>query len=72
MVDVVNVTRGAGGDYDLFVDDDGNGYVIYSAFYGMSIELLTRDFLYSTGITAVAAANGRCVSVRGGRCWSLS
>ena len=58
MVDVVNVTRGAGGDYALFVDDDGSGYVVYSADYVMTLELLTPDFLHSTGITANVNANG--------------
>jgi beta-xylosidase len=52
VVDVVNVTRGAGGDYDLFVDDDGQGYVVYSAAYFMSLEQLTPDFLSSTGKVA--------------------
>jgi len=46
----VNVSRGQqGGDFDLFVDADGTGYVVYSQNYVISVEQLTPDFLYSTG-----------------------
>lgn len=50
----VNITRLAGGagDFDIFVDDDGSGYLIYSAAFWMSIEKLTPDFLHSTGLNA--------------------
>lgn len=41
--------QGGAGDYTLFVDDDGTGYLVYSAQYYMSIEQLTPDFLWSTG-----------------------
>ena len=37
------------GDFDILVDDDGTGYMIYSQNYYMSIEQLTPDFYYSTG-----------------------
>lgn len=37
------------GDFDILVDDDGTGYMIYSQHYSMSIERLTPDFYYSTG-----------------------
>ena len=46
---LVNVTRGNSGDFDLFVDDDGTGYIVYSAYWIVSIEQLTPDFLHSTG-----------------------
>jgi len=52
-----NITREPAGDYDLFVDDDGTGYVIYSANYYMSIEKLTPDFVYSTGEQAICGPN---------------
>jgi hypothetical protein len=57
---LVNITRGPGaGDYDLFVDAaDGTGYLIYSAHYWMSIEVLTPDFLYSTGKNASCGPGG--------------
>lgn len=57
-VDVVNLTRSASGDFALFVDEDGSGYVVYSADFVMTLELLTPDFLHSTGITANANVNG--------------
>jgi hypothetical protein len=37
------------GDFDIFIDDDGTGYIVYSQNYYMSIEQLTPDFYYSTG-----------------------
>jgi hypothetical protein len=56
QVNIVNLTRNNAtshaGDYHLFVDDDGTGYVIYSANFWMSIEKLTPDFLASTGVTS--------------------
>ncbi len=61
----LNVTQGAGGkfyllfcsisllnfpgDFDILVDDDGTGYIVYSANYYMRVEQLTPDFYYSTG-----------------------
>ncbi|CAF0743942.1 unnamed protein product [Adineta steineri] len=46
----LNVSRGgSGGDFDVFVDDDGTGYIVYSQNYYMSIEQLTPDYYYSTG-----------------------
>jgi len=48
QVDAVNVTRKKGGDFHLFVDDDGTGYVIYSWDYWINIDQLTPDFLHST------------------------
>jgi len=59
-VNAVNVTRGdgGGGDFDLFVDDDGAGYVVYSSLYWMSVEKLTPDFLYSTGQNASCGPKG--------------
>lgn len=59
QVDVMNTTRAGGGDYDVFVDDDGQCYILYSAGHVISIEKLTPDCLASTGETAqVIAANG--------------
>ena len=40
---------GSMGDFDVFVDSDGAGYIVYS-FGPMSIEALTTDFLNGTGI----------------------
>ncbi len=37
------------GDFDIFVDDDGSGYIVYAAYRYMHIEQLTPDFYYSTG-----------------------
>jgi len=54
----INVTREHGGDYALFVDDDGTGYLVYSADYWMGIEKLTPDFLHSTGQVAICNPNG--------------
>ncbi|CAF1281689.1 unnamed protein product [Rotaria magnacalcarata] len=45
----LNVSRGGGGDFDILVDDDGTGYIVYSQNYYMSVEQLTPDFYYSTG-----------------------
>ena len=38
------------GDYDVFVDRDGTGYIIYSANHLMYLEQLNPDYLSSTGI----------------------
>ncbi|CAF4037472.1 unnamed protein product [Rotaria sp. Silwood2] len=37
------------GDFDILVNDDGTGYIVYSQNYYMSVEQLTPDFYYSTG-----------------------
>lgn len=43
--------NGSQGDFDVFVDTTGTGYIVYS--YGpMSIEQLSPDFLSSAGINA--------------------
>ena len=47
-LDAVSFTARSG-DFDVFVDDDGTGYIVYSQNYYMSIEQLTPDFYYSTG-----------------------
>ena len=39
--------QGGCGDFDVFVDDDGQAYIIYGCNFYMSIERLTRDFYYS-------------------------
>jgi hypothetical protein len=40
------------GDFDVFVDKDGTGYMIYGDFHLNFIEKLTPDFLHGTGIGA--------------------
>lgn len=57
----VNVTRlhGGAGDFTLFADDDGTGYLIYSAAYYISIEQLTPDYIYSTGRNATCNPGGK-------------
>eukprot|EP01113_Clastostelium_recurvatum_P021767 TRINITY_DN2582_c0_g1_i6.p1 TRINITY_DN2582_c0_g1~~TRINITY_DN2582_c0_g1_i6.p1 ORF type:complete len:391 (-),score=89.02 TRINITY_DN2582_c0_g1_i6:82-1254(-) len=49
MNPALNVTRGGGGDFDVLVNDDGKGYIIYSQNYKMSIEELTPDYYHSAG-----------------------
>eukprot|EP00039_Didymoeca_costata_P030244 m.28605 g.28605 ORF g.28605 m.28605 type:complete len:471 (-) comp8015_c0_seq2:119-1531(-) len=44
--------QGGAGDFDVVVDKNGAGYIIYSAQFYMGIEKLTDDFLYSTGANA--------------------
>ena len=44
-----------GGDFDIFVDDDGAGYLIYTAVAGdhtMQVERLTDDYLQSTNVSS--------------------
>lgn len=62
----VNVTRlkGGAGDFTLFVDYDAArgrhvGYLMYGAAFKMSIEELTEDFVYSTGIQAKCTPDGQ-------------
>ncbi|KAH3756615.1 glycosyl family 43 [Pelomyxa schiedti] len=51
--EAVNTTRASqSGDFALFVDLDGTGYVTYSWDYVISIEQLTPDFIYTTGKTS--------------------
>jgi hypothetical protein len=49
----VNLTRVLAtnncGDFDLWVDDDGAGWVIYTCGHVMGVEALTGDLLASTG-----------------------
>ncbi|KAL0483063.1 hypothetical protein AKO1_014963 [Acrasis kona] len=45
----VNNTQQPAGDFTLFADEDGSGYAIISANYKIGIELLTPDYLASTG-----------------------
>ena len=43
------------GDENIFVDDDGTGYIIYTSLaegHSMSIERLTPDFLNSTLVSS--------------------
>eukprot|EP01060_Flectonema_neradi_P023533 TRINITY_DN317_c0_g1_i2.p1 TRINITY_DN317_c0_g1~~TRINITY_DN317_c0_g1_i2.p1 ORF type:complete len:346 (+),score=66.95 TRINITY_DN317_c0_g1_i2:52-1089(+) len=45
----VNLTRSPQGDSKIFVDDDGQGYIIYTANGKVTVEKLTPDYLYSEG-----------------------
>lgn len=45
----VNIAHLPAGDFHLFVDDDGTGYVLYSADFWITIEELTPDFLGVSG-----------------------
>jgi hypothetical protein len=45
----VNVTRTHCGDFDLLVDNDGTGYIIYTCGHVMGVEELSADYLSSTG-----------------------
>ena len=45
----INTTRANCGDFDLLVDSDGAGYVIYTCGHVMGVEALSVDFLSSTG-----------------------
>jgi hypothetical protein len=49
-VNLTNATKG--GDYQIFIDDDATGYVIYSSLHWMAVEELTPDYLASTGRTS--------------------
>ena len=49
IVPAINVTRANCGDFDLLVDSDNKGYIIYSCGHIMGIEELSIDFLSSTG-----------------------
>jgi hypothetical protein len=48
------------GDFNLFVDDDGTGYVIYNAhiqggsppYHLMSVDKLSADYTASAGVTS--------------------
>lgn len=48
------------GDFNLFVDDDGTGYVIYNAhiqggpapYHLMSVDRLSDDYTASAGVTS--------------------
>eukprot|EP01079_Euglenida_sp_SAG-EU17-18_P001658 gene1658-2867_t len=48
------LSRGGAGDFDVFVDSDGSGYIVYGSNFYMSVEELTPDFLNSTGKNASA------------------
>lgn len=52
VVPAVNVSRANCGDFDLFVDNDGAGYVIYTCGHIMGIDALSEDYLSSTGRTS--------------------
>eukprot|EP01060_Flectonema_neradi_P023534 TRINITY_DN317_c0_g1_i3.p1 TRINITY_DN317_c0_g1~~TRINITY_DN317_c0_g1_i3.p1 ORF type:complete len:348 (+),score=66.04 TRINITY_DN317_c0_g1_i3:52-1095(+) len=58
----VNLTRSPQGDSKIFVDDDGQGYIIYTtvekAGHLLAIERLTPDFIYSQGDSAPLNPSG--------------
>lgn len=45
-------SQGGAGDFDVFVDHDGQGYIAYGANFYLSVEKLTPDLLNSTGENA--------------------
>lgn len=52
-----------GGDFDLFVDDDGEAYFIYTSItenHGISIERLAPDYLSSTQVSTGILSDGAC------------
>jgi len=49
--------QGGVGGFDVFVDDDGEGYIVYYSKKSLSIERLTPDFLHSTGENASCGGN---------------
>ena len=63
-VQVQNATTkyGEGGDFNLFVDDDGTGYIIYTALaekHQVSIAPLTADFLHTVPAKNTALLPGQ-------------
>ena len=59
--DNVKVVNSGPGDENLFVDDDGSAYLIYTSIdkgHGMSIEKLSSDYLSSTMTTSGILAEG--------------
>jgi hypothetical protein len=59
--DNVKVVNSGPGDENLFVDDDGTAYLIYTSIdkgHGMSIEKLASDYLSSTQMTSGLIGQG--------------
>lgn len=57
----VHVVRKKPGDHGLMVDDDGQGYLIYTSIaegHAVSVERLTEDFLASAGENSGVLATG--------------
>lgn len=52
FVHAITLERPSGGDFDILVDDDGAGYIIYTETRGhtMAVEKLTADFLASAAV----------------------
>ena len=60
FVDWVDVGRASGGDFDIFVDDDGAAYFIYTATgagHTMAVERLSDDYLSSAAAVTPTAPN---------------
>merc|ERR1712107_31424 len=60
----VSTAFNTGGDFDIFVDDDGEAYLIYtslSAHHHISIERLTPDYLASTLNSTGILTSGGCL-----------
>lgn len=60
----VSTVFDTGGDFDIFVDDDGQAYLIYTSLaakHHISIERLTPDFLSSTLNTTGILTGGGCL-----------
>eukprot|EP00052_Salpingoeca_macrocollata_P004591 m.42209 g.42209 ORF g.42209 m.42209 type:complete len:398 (+) comp14319_c0_seq1:50-1243(+) len=59
----VPLRYGIGGDFDLFVDTDGSGYIIYTSLeenHSISVEALSSDFLSSANKSSGLVSSGPC------------
>lgn len=64
ITEKVSTVYNTGGDFDIFVDDDGEAYLIYTslaAHHHISIERLSPDFLSSTFNTTGILTAGGCL-----------
>lgn len=60
--ETAKISRASGGDHNLFVDEDGTGYLIYTWYKekcSVIIERLTPDFLDTTGEVSAPIADVR-------------
>ena len=61
----INLTNGQPGDSKLFVDDDNNGYLIYTSGqlnpHVIVVEKLTKDYMYSTGVKSKVLNTTHCL-----------
>ena len=49
VVDATNVTETPAGDFALFVDTNGDGYLLYSANYHMWLQRLDKEYTHPVG-----------------------